>query len=75
MTIEATPDEAFRHFFRNWYQGNKSSLSRSEQQNIWRMHRNLGVPKKSPSIEWIRATLERYAPGVYEFKTTVIIHD
>lgn len=74
MDRQVSPEDAFRHFFQTWYQENKASLSRSEQQNIWAMHKSLGVPKRSPSLDWIKMTLERYAPERYEFQTSVIIH-
>ena len=76
MELTMTPLEAFKHFLENWegsipkdVQNAKYVMEGRPVKRGQRMvYLNLG-PKR------IKALLNRYAPGKYEFREVVIFHE
>lgn len=77
MEQRLTPEQAWENFFA-WIkeQPRWGELSRAEKNELYkadRAHRT-GKPYRL-GVVWTKTLLGKYAPGRYEFKDVVIVHE
>ena len=68
MDLQFTPTDAFRHFLNNYKGEMNSELYEAKYTLEGRRGYSLG-PRR------IKRLLDKYAPGKYEFRETVIFHE